>query len=305
MKIARLIKLSLLCVPWAAPSTFASPRTSANYSIPTEVADGGGSHSTSAAYTNDGSAGVVVGFSTVASPSETAKIGYIGQLYEVTAVQPTAAPATVNEGTTRQLAATATFDDATTAALLGNDLSWSVVNGPLTGISSSGLATAGNVYEDTAATVQGSHRGVAGTLGLTVLNVGPDDFGSYAADGIADDWQVQFFGLNNPLAAPAADADGTGQNNLFKFTAGLNPTDRSVFLTSVAPVTGVPTKKDVIFTPLVGGRTYSVEFSDTLVPTSWQPLTGFSLSDNGTTRTITDNNAPPDRRFYRVVITKP
>jgi hypothetical protein len=41
--------------------------------------------------------------------------------------------------------------------------------------------------------------------------------------------QVQYFGvgttgMGNPLGVPGADADGTGQTNLFKYTAGLNPT---------------------------------------------------------------------------------
>lgn len=57
-------------------------------------------------------------------------------------------------------------------------------------------------------------------------------------DGIDDSWQVQYFGQPpNPLAAPNADADGTGQNNLFKFIAGLNPLDGSRFTLSILPVT--------------------------------------------------------------------
>ena len=46
---------------------------------------------TSASYANDGSAGLVVGISTVAAPAETAKHGYLAQLYDATGLTPTAA----------------------------------------------------------------------------------------------------------------------------------------------------------------------------------------------------------------------
>ena len=53
------------------------------------------------------------------------------------------------------------------------------------------------------ALAQGSYAGSTGSLNLTVLNVNQDNFGSYAGDGIGDDWQVQYFGLpSNPAAGP-------------------------------------------------------------------------------------------------------
>ncbi|HUI06102.1 MAG TPA: endonuclease/exonuclease/phosphatase family protein, partial [Verrucomicrobiae bacterium] len=44
-------------------------------------------------------------------------------------------------------------------------------------------------------------------------------------------WQMRYFSsISAPAAQPTADADGTGQDNLFKFEAGLDPTNRaSVF----------------------------------------------------------------------------
>lgn len=284
-----------------ATALHAGPRASTNYSVATEAADAGGRRATSASYTNDGSAGGVVGISTVAAPAETAKYGYLGQLYEVTAVQLAATPTTLHETTTRQFAATATLDDATTTAMLGTDVSWSVVSGPITSISSSGLATAGNLYQDTAATVQGSYGSVAGTLGLTVVNVGTDDFGLYASDGLPDVWQVLYFGQSNLLAAPAADATGSGQNNLFKYTAGLNPIlGTSRFVTSVGSAASPHT---ITFSPRLSDRTYAVEYS--LNMTSWLPLTGTSIQDNGQTRTVTDPDATATQKFYRVQISYP
>ena len=150
-----------------------------------------------------------------------------------------------------------------------------------------------------------SHLGFEASFALAVLNTGVDDYGIYAKDGLPDSWQVQYFGTNNPKAAPNADADGTGQNNLFKWTAGLNPIDGSRFVTSASLVPGQPGKRLFAFSPLVAGRTYVVECNDTLLTGGWHTLTDFSQSDNGTTRTVTDNSAPGNHRFYRVVIGMP
>ena len=42
-------------------------------------------------------------------------------------------------------------------------------------------------------------------------------------------WQLQYFGCTNcPQSQPTADADGTGQNNQFKYIAGLNPDESAL-----------------------------------------------------------------------------
>ncbi len=279
-----------------------APRTSANYSIATDTTDGGGRRTN---YTNDGSVGMVTGLSTVASPAESAKHGYIGQLYDVTGLTLTAATPTVNETTTDQLTAWQTLDDLSLLAVPAASITWSVPLGPLT-INTNGLATAGAVYQNTAASAQGSYLGKTGTLGLTVLESIPDNFGSYAADGVGDDWQFQYFGLNNPLAAPLLDPDGDGQNNRFEFTAGLVPTNPlSRFLVSIAPVPGQATQKQVVFDPVVAGRTYTVKTSPDLAAASWTTLAGSTSSDIGSQRTVTDTSATAAKKFYKVEIVKP
>ena len=71
-------------------------------------------------------------------------------------------------------------------------------------------------------------------------------------------WQVQYFGsTNNPNAAPTADADGTGQNNLFKFLAGLDPTNPA----SIFQITAVSREGDGLRVTwsCVGGHTYALQ----------------------------------------------
>ena len=286
-----------------ATAAHAGPRTSADYTVATDTADIAGQRTTSANYTNNASAGGITGLGT--STDAAAKHGYIAQLYEVTGLTLTAVSLNVNEGTTDQLAAWQTLDDATFLAVPSASVAWSVASGPLTGISAAGLATAGIVYQDTAATAQGIFSGNTGTLGLTVRNVNPDDFGSYAGDTLDDAWQVGYFGLDNPLAAPAQDPDGDGQTNLFEFTAGLVPTDpQSRFAFTIAPAPGSTIKKNIVFSPITAGRNYTVQYKNSLTDSTWQTLTGTTQNDTGATRTVTDTTAAA-AKFYRVQVNKP
>jgi len=303
MKTTIVLLISLLF----SPAAHAGSRSSTNYTVPADTADAGGQGATSASYTSDGSVGGVAGISSVATPSETLKAGYIGQLYEVTALQLAAAPPMVNEGGTRQLSAAQLLDDGTVLAVDANSITWSVMAGPFSGISAGGLATAGTVYQDTLATAQGVFGGLTGTLNVTVINVNTDDLPGYVGDGIDDAWQVQHFGLNNPLAGPTQNPDFDEHDNLFEFIAGLIPTDASSrFRISSAPVPSQPGQMNIVISPRLPDRTYTVRWSPTLGPaTEWNPLTSFSVTDEGSTRTITDLDATGSRKFYKVEITKP
>ena len=143
------ICLAMFCLP---SLVFAG--TSASYTLSPETLDGGGRKGASANYTIDSSLSGVAGITT-SSSTAMAKGGYIGQLYEITGFAITAIPATVNENTTRQLIAGWALDDATLLAFNPALVTWSVLNGPLTSIDASGLATAGIVFQNTAATVRG------------------------------------------------------------------------------------------------------------------------------------------------------
>jgi hypothetical protein len=299
---AQCIGFALLC----ATTANAGPRVSTDYSVPTESLDGAGQHSTSASYSNDGSVGGITGISTVDSPAETAKAGYLGQLTETTALRLAATQTTVNEAASCQLSAAQLHDDLTTSAVPAGNITWSVQSGPLTGVDTNGLATAATVYQDTAASAKGDYAGATSTLDLIVLDTIPDNFGTYAGDGLTDDWQFANFGLDNPEAAPLLDPDGDGQNNRFEFISGLDPTDaQSRFFLTIAPIHGLPSQKQVVFNPIVAGRSYTVMTRLDLTAGSWSPLTGGSVSDDGDHRTVTDPAASETKKFYTVIIEKP
>jgi hypothetical protein len=118
-------------------------------------------------------------------------------------------------------------------------------------------------------------------------------------------WQIRYFGsTNNPLAAPEADASGTGQNNLFKYNAGLNPTNpASVFVFKMMGMSNGPI---LCFGPIASNRTYSVQWRTDLWAGSWSPLPEvINAMTNGNQMILTDTNGIPPAKFYRVGISVP
>ena len=304
---ARFVSLFFIVM---APLVYGASASSPDYSITTQAINIGATRAESATYSLDGSAigGAGVGANPIIiSGSYTSKPGFVGQLFNLTALKILAIPNTVNEGATRQLAAVPQADDNTTfGALDSSTVTWSIVSGPITSISSSGLATANTVYQDTFAVVSASAKNLQGQLKLTVANVSDDDYEGYADDGIDDSWQVQYFGPPpNPLAEPDVDADGTGQTNLFKFVAGLNPLDGSRFTVGIQPVPGRVGQMNIIFAPVAQGRSYVVQYQQSPTSQMWNPLTNTTQSNTGSQRTVTDLDATGLSKFYRVQISKP
>ena len=297
--LSSLLAAAALCLPLHGMA-----RTSANFSIAAETTDSGGCRATSANYTNDGSAGLVAGVSTAAAG--TAKAGYIAQLFDVTELVIGAASSDVNETGTLQLSARQLLDDASFLALDAAAVAWSPVSGPISSVSNSGLVTADVVYQNSPASVQGSFAGFSGSITLNILDTIPDNFGTYAADGLPDNWQVQYFGINNPLAGPNMDATGTGQTNLFKYVAGLNPIDpTSRFAVNIQAVPGQPGQMQIVFSPVVSGSTYTVVSTSNLGDSTWAALSSSTQSDNGEQRTVTDSGFGGTKKFYRVNVSKP
>jgi len=166
-----------------------------------------------------------------------------------------------------------------------------------------GLALSGIVFADSPAVVTASYAGLNATFSMDVLNISSDDFGLYAGDGLADNWQVQFFGENSPDAAPALDPDRDGQDNTFEFVAGLDPTSAVSVFRQTPGHGAAPT---LTFGPITAGVDYVVEFRDSLVSdTPWQTLETLETSDLGDFRTVTDTSAPATKRFYRVRLVQP
>jgi hypothetical protein len=265
--------------------------------------DSGGGISSSALYQASVSTGTIVGNSSGGSVSNTSGGGILIQPPAVvTNLTLTATPASVSEGSNSVLSGVATFNDQTVTVLTGASITWNSVTYPYQSLNTNGLLTAvDNVYGTATGTVYGSYLGVSGSANVQVL-------GPYAGSRIPDSWFLQYFGTPpNPLAAPTADADGTGQNNLLKYVAGLNPTSpSSIFLLQIANVAGQPGQKNLIFSPAVAGRTYTVMAATNLINSAYNALTGITgPQTNGSQITVTDLNATQTNKFYQVNISIP
>jgi len=264
--------------------------------------DGGGGTATAGVYQVSSSLGLIGGESSsgpVQNISGGSTTEPAAKAFAATAVAPS-----VDEGATLQLAGIATMDDDTVAAVPGNEIAWNPVAWPLTGIGTDGVATGAIVYADVTANFSGTYLGLPGNGTVLVRDVDPDNYLGYANDGLPDWWQHQYFPGNYADAAPTRDATGTGQNNRFKYIAGLDPTNTtSVFRLRVENVAGQPGHKKLVFSPWLSDRTYTPEFCTNLVGAAgWTNLTTGVTVENGS---ITDTNATGNTRFYRIQITYP
>jgi len=268
--------------------------SSANYSSAPAVLDAGGARSASAKYTHDGSLGGFGGTVVNVTTRETNRVGYAGQLLEPVSLTVSVPSTNINEATSQQLSAVARLDNGSVTITAD----WNVLNGPIAALSPDGLLTAANVYQDTPATILAAAEGLTKSVGLLIKNVGLDDYGLYASDGIPDLWQVQYFGLNNPYAA--------GPQALFAYTAGLNPTNPAdVFTFNLSTVSTQANWRNLSFAPRYTNRTYLVEYRTNLAAGGFTTLTNGKVTDVGIARTVADTNAVSSQRYYRVKITYP
>lgn len=121
-------------------------------------------------------------------------------------------------------------------------------------------------------------------------------------DGIPDWWRALYFGgdgrTTNPLSSATADPTGSGHNNLFKFTADLDPTNRDSRLAFIA--IGIATN-DVTLTWIGGTSAWQfLECSPNLVSNDWTTILT-NAPPTPVTNTISDTGAATGSKlFYRV-----
>jgi 1,4-alpha-glucan branching enzyme len=128
-------------------------------------------------------------------------------------------------------------------------------------------------------------------------------------DGIPNWWRLLWFGSSSSTntsactaCCAACDADGTGQNNFFKYVAGLNPTDPTqIFVLQIVPSNQV---MNLTFGPINSTNSYIVQSSPDLV--NYSGLACSSAQSVGSSQiTVTDCAPWPSNEFYRVHISLP
>ena len=211
----------------------AATRASALYSTAHESTNPSGSLMTSAAYSIQASLGGL-GSVTQSATTTFIKPDFVGQIFEISEIQVTSFPNPIDEAGTGQVSAVAILDDASILELESERMAWSVTEGPIATITPSGFFLTTTVFTDSPATIEGEYANQSAETDFVVANVGNDDLGLYAGDGLSDDWQTLFFGTltGNETEHPTSpsgswqalsDPDLDGRTNLFEYALGLNP----------------------------------------------------------------------------------
>lgn len=230
------------------------------------------------------------------------RAGYVGQLTDVVSFATYPDPAVVTrEGSDVPLVVASENDDGSTSRLTTGpgEVTFTILTGPISAINAVPAASLGLVFEDSLATYRASFQGLTADGEILVLNTNRDDFGSYAGDGVADEWQVDFFGLDNPLAGPLADPDGDGQENRNEFLSGYDPTDPSEKLTFeiLGVASGVSSLR---FSKVISTTRYEVEQSiDLAQAVPWSSASIFvPLADESDF--VLPVSSPSLRNFFRL-----
>jgi len=189
-----------------------------------------------------------------------------------------------------------------------------------------GILLPGETYSDVTFSVFISNSIPSGDyFGLVTLQGGTNIFASNnlasqtflvtstdtVGDGIPDWWRAYYFGgtgaTTNSQSCATCDADGTGQDNLFKYVAALDPTNpASVFTLTISNAPTAPVQPALIFGPVADGRIYNLQCSPDFFPAAWSPL-GVSAGPqtNGNQASLIDSSGVQTQRFYRVQISIP
>lgn len=275
----------------------AGPRSSTHYSLPIES---NASISTTPATSTDYSAEISFamegGLQSTSTPVVTQLgSGYPAQFTDVASLDVQIA-STVNETASTPASAQLVNTDASRTDVLASAVNWQVSSGPGS-INAGGLYTASTVYQNNPAQITGTLGPLNDSAAFTILDVMPDNFGTYANDNLPDNWQVTHFGINSPSAAPTADPDKDGQDNAFEFMTGVDPTLSSSTFRVVIEPSGSG-NFNVRFQPRLGTRQYALLTSSNLAEWQSSGLTAQTDGGNGLFNLTTGAS----RLFFKVSV---
>jgi hypothetical protein len=117
---------------------------------------------------------------------------------------------------------------------------------------------------------------------------------------------MQYFGYSSytdNTSCAACDFDGTGQNNFFKYVAGLDPTDPTQVFT--VQIVASNQMVNLTYGPVNATDTYTVQSSPDLNTNNFSNITNFTAQANGNQVTVTDLQPWPSNEFYHIQISLP
>jgi hypothetical protein len=218
--------------------------------------------------------------------------------------------------TAQQVAALATppAAPASITAIPGNAqvaVSWGAVAGAVS-YNVKRASVSGGPYAFVANTTAASFTDTGLTNGttyyyvVTALNAATESLISAEASAqplsALQNWRQANFGTiaNSGDAADGADPDGDGLANAQEFAAGTDPNSAASAL-RVSQIQATGNDLVVSFATVVG-KTYSVEWSDTLLNNSWTVLQSGIAGTGGLVQITDPNAAAQPKRFYRISV---
>ena len=287
-----------ICVPgFLGSSLHAAVRSSTTHTVLAEAPDAGGGSSTSAAFANVASIGLIAGVQSSATYSVQA--GYVPQ---------TGSPGVGPAGGAMTLSPASPVDPGT--ALTVTFSGWSDDDLPLSYtvlidnvvVSPAGNSTLRNL---TAPTTPGTYT-LKGQV-RDALNHVTEVSQTFTVNSAQESWRLQYFGTtaNSGNAADSENPDGDGLDNFGEFAFGLNPTvnETAALVVSGGAIVqrGTPTVRvenipnGVDFRAVFGrrkdylaaGLVYAVQFSADLATWQTSTATPAVIADDGDIEAVT------------------
>lgn len=161
-------------------------------------------------------------------------------------------------------------------------------------VSATGYATL--VRDATIASLSAGEVRALGDLYLTPLDTN--------ANGIADDWEIRYYGTN--VVAAGADTDRDGASTWFEYRAGTDPTNATSVL-ALRLAKGITASGLQLTWPVSAGRAYAVQTAGDLVHGDWYSEAGpWTASQGIASMTWTQTNRlVTTGGYYRVGVILP
>ena len=121
-------------------------------------------------------------------------------------------------------------------------------------------------------------------------------------DGMDDDWEMAYFSTLSRDGS--GDFDGDGVSDLAEFKAGTNPTtDASIF--RVVTLTSLGDGTTTVFWSAVPGKTYQLQYRNSLSDSAWTNLPGTVMANGTTAFKLDPVRGANSQGFYRVALVSP
>jgi len=123
--------------------------------------------------------------------------------------------------------------------------------------------------------------------------------GASDTDAMDDNWEIRYFGDLNQ--GNDGDHDGDGMSNLSEYLAGTNPTDKESYLRIVMARIIPGAEISIQWTAIIG-KTYRVQYKDSLSSTEWTNFSGDVLAVSTIVEKADNTPMTSSQRFYRVIL---